>query len=83
MLERSITEAYDRILLANGAFGFVTSSLGGRKPMQHRQPHDRLRLELKPFEEVAQCDLIAGFGAFKATAHRGLYIGTTERCYFA
>lgn len=54
--EASVSEAHDRVLLADVALGLVLGRLRCRQPVEHRQPHKTLRLMLQPAEEVLQLD---------------------------
>ena len=83
VLERTVAEAEYRMLLAHRALGVVARRLGGDEAMQHRQPHNGLRLELEPLEEVADRDVIGGLGVLEAAEHRGLDIGAAEGGHLA
>ena len=69
VLERAVSEADDRVLLADRALGVVSGRLGRGQPMQDRHPDYGLRLELEPFEEVGQAHFRSALGLSESAAN--------------
>ena len=45
-------EADDRVQFTRAAFGRVVRVLAELEPVQHRQPHERLRLQVQPLQQL-------------------------------
>lgn len=74
-LQAAIPQPHDRILLARVALGLVLGRLRRRQPVQHRQPHQRLRLLFEPGEEMRHLQVLV---VAQTTAHARFDVGAAE-----
>lgn len=80
-----ISETDDRILLANIALGLMFRAFGGNQPMEHGQPHDRLRFSVKPAKKVHRLNFAADqlTSAVETRSHTRFHIAAAERTNFS
>lgn len=65
-----VPEADDRVQFARAAFGRVVRVLAELEPVQHRQPDQRLRLEVQPLQQLPAAHALHAAGRRRAVRRR-------------